>query len=282
MVGILVAGIGYFLTITPIRLLLNISTIPSILLFQLSIILIFSIFLVFFYFYHNKKLLAMALFITFYNTLLSTIASVKVSSLFNLVWESTAIFAVFWVLYFMYANNIFIKKLLKSHKNIYYNSKKLKKSDIVVIVIVALLCVGAFGNIYTHTVVGDPTDSMYPVITPGSLIIVTHIQASQINVGDIIEFKAVFDNNTLYVHQVINITVINGTYYFETKGINNAVPDPKLTPQQDVVGIVVFHVPYVGYIIIFGQIVAILSVTVIIILLLFTPQKRKRIKIRKY
>lgn len=273
-VGILAIGTGYFFTITPLKLLFNVTVIPDILLFNISILFMLSIFLMFFYLYNNKKLLGAAVFISIYNILSSFIVSVKVSSLFNIVWEMLSIFTIFWIMYFVYDKNIYIRKLLKTKKHIDIKTRKIDKSDIIIIVVVGILCVGAFGNVYTHTIVADPTSSMYPVITPGSIVIIKPVPASQISIGDIIEFKADFANGTMYIHKVINITVINNTYYFETKGINNAVVDPKLTPQQNVVGIAVFHAPYLGYIIIYNRIVAIFGVLIIGILILFSPHKK--------
>lgn len=124
---------------------------------------------------------------------------------------------------------------------------------------------GALGGYVTHTISSDPTPSMYPEITPGSLLFIKPASASDISSGDIIEFHAPWANGTLYAHEVVNITDENGQIYFTTRGINNPVNDPGLVPGKDLVGIVEMHIPYLGYPLIYGRVTAAVVMVLLII-----------------
>jgi signal peptidase len=66
----------------------------------------------------------------------------------------------------------------------------------------------------------------------------------KIKVGDVL----VFTRNTLTItHRVKKIKIINGKYYFITKGDNNAKEDLFITPQNKVLGIIKYRIKYIGY-----------------------------------
>ncbi len=82
------------------------------------------------------------------------------------------------------------------------------------------------------------SDSMYPQIKSGDLIIVKSADPENIKVGDPIAF---FDpdskSNSVVIHRVIEITEKNGELAFKTKGDANAVEDQSLVPAKNLVGI---------------------------------------------
>lgn len=87
-------------------------------------------------------------------------------------------------------------------------------------------------------------------ISVGSLVIAYKVPPSQIKVGDIIIYNADIDGTSEeIIHRVINETVINGTYYYTTKG--DANPEPLYfeynIPYKDVIGKVETVIPYLGY-----------------------------------
>lgn len=70
------------------------------------------------------------------------------------------------------------------------------------------------------------TDSMYPDIKSGDLIICRTVDAEDIEVGDIISFYDPAGNGTSVVtHTVVAINDDEGTLSFRTKGINNNTED---------------------------------------------------------
>ena len=70
------------------------------------------------------------------------------------------------------------------------------------------------------------TDSMYPVIESGDLIICQTEQPENIQVGDVIAFFDPAGNGTSIVtHRVIEVTEQNGEIAWRTKGDNNNAED---------------------------------------------------------
>ena len=81
------------------------------------------------------------------------------------------------------------------------------------------------------------SDSMYPDIEKGDLIITKVVDPKEIAVGDTISFYAAEDNyTTIWTHQVIEVIEENGELKFRTQGINNPTPDGKLRDADKVVG----------------------------------------------
>ena len=70
------------------------------------------------------------------------------------------------------------------------------------------------------------TDSMYPIIESGDLIICKGAEAEEIQVGDIIAFFDPAGNGTTIVtHRVIEVVEENGQLAWRTKGDNNNTED---------------------------------------------------------
>lgn len=82
------------------------------------------------------------------------------------------------------------------------------------------------------------TDSMLPEISSGDLIITKHIDAEDVQVGDVIAF---FDpaskGSSVVTHRVIEIVDDNGTTKWRTRGDNNNTEDRTLVPFENLVGI---------------------------------------------
>lgn len=70
------------------------------------------------------------------------------------------------------------------------------------------------------------TDSMYPIIESGDLIICKGAEPEEIQVGDVIAFLDPAGNGTTIVtHRVIEVTEQNGELAWRTKGDNNNTED---------------------------------------------------------
>ena len=113
------------------------------------------------------------------------------------------------------------------------------------------------------------TDSMYPDIHAGDLIITHTIEGDEVKVGDTIAF---FDpaskSGAIVTHQVIEIVEDDGVNKFRTKGIANNTEDKHLVEYEDVVGIYKFRIAGAGNVAMFMQTTAGLIVCVICPLLL--------------
>ena len=81
------------------------------------------------------------------------------------------------------------------------------------------------------------TDSMYPMIESGDLIVCKEIEPADIVVGDVISFVDPAGNGTAIVtHRVVEIVEEGATRMFRTRGDNNNTDDKVLVGPQDIVG----------------------------------------------
>ena len=80
------------------------------------------------------------------------------------------------------------------------------------------------------------TDSMYPDIKSGDLIICKTVDPKDVKVGDVISFYDPASKGTAVVtHMVIEIIDDKGTLSFRTKGINNNTEDRLPVPAEKVI-----------------------------------------------
>ena len=124
------------------------------------------------------------------------------------------------------------------------------------------------------------TDSMYPEIESGDLIICNTAEAEDIAVNDVISFFDPAGNGTSIVtHRVIEIVEENGELGFRTRGDNNNTEDKSLVPADKLVGVYKSRIPNAGHVAMFMQSTAGLIVCVVlpIILLVGYDVIRRRI-----
>ena len=92
------------------------------------------------------------------------------------------------------------------------------------------------------------SDSMYPALQPGDLIIDTAVKdPSKLQIGDIVTYWTIIDGErVLNTHRITGI-YDGGTYrYFETKGDRNTISDPVTVHESEIVGQYKFRIPGVG------------------------------------
>lgn len=98
------------------------------------------------------------------------------------------------------------------------------------------------------------TDSMYPEIESGDLIICNTAEPEAIAVGDVIAFFDPAGNGTSIVtHRVMEITQKDGSLAWKTKGDANNVEDSALVPAEKLVGVYRSRIPGAGNIAMFMQ-----------------------------
>lgn len=124
------------------------------------------------------------------------------------------------------------------------------------------------------------TSSMEPELPVGSLLIITPTDYENIQIGDDITFVR-DESLTLVTHRVIEKD--NLSQKITTQGIANNTSDAP-TSYQNVVGKVVWHIPYVGYLVIFlstaqGKIISIILIVALLsISMLFDKYDSKNSK----
>jgi len=258
--GIGLTALIYLFTVTPASLFLNPGNLPQLLLFSVSFIMILSYYVGFLYLKSGFSLVPGLIFLSLYSIFVALDVSVLVSRLFNLVWEVISLSVILFITDITLREPAIIKKIFKGKKRHGLRYKRQNNGNSVAVLIVGLvvilllLVVLPLATDEPHYAIADPTDSMYPVIDPGSLLIVSHISAGSVTRGMIIVFNAPWENGTLYAHQVIGINYTGNMEYFTTKGVNNPARDPLPVPATDLVGRVSLSIPYLGYVLIYDYI----------------------------
>ena len=118
-----------------------------------------------------------------------------------------------------------------------------------VILILGILVMAIFAMLYpclgwrVHTVISD---SMYPTLQVGEMVVTQQVDPDTIHTGDIIAFHYP-GCDQLVCHRVIDIER-NSFLYFVTKGDANQNPDSRFIPAEGVVGKVQFHTPVLAHI----------------------------------
>lgn len=113
------------------------------------------------------------------------------------------------------------------------------------------------------------TDSMYPYIESGDLIICHTIEGDEVKVGDVISYFDPEGNGTSIVtHRVTEVTTDDNGLAFKTKGDANNVEDSMLVPEKSLVGIYKSRIAGAGNVAMFMQTSTGLIVCVVLPLLL--------------
>jgi signal peptidase len=117
---------------------------------------------------------------------------------------------------------------------------------------IALFCLLAGFSLFTRVapllgsqlyIVGG--GSMEPTIPTGSLVLVTHVDADAIEVGDVITIRG--ESGVVITHRVSGVVDSSRSRSFELKGDANRSPDAGLVPAAAIVGAAGQFIPYAGY-----------------------------------
>lgn len=146
---------------------------------------------------------------------------------------------------------------------------------VAVVVLVAIALAGARLIGFTPYAILSP--SMMPVYQVGDLVYVQQVDDADISEGDVITFVA-DEDLTLVTHRVAGIDTEQGCLY--TKGDANNTVDTAPVLYENVVGVVKFSIPKLGFVSTYlrsesGKFVAIAIVATLILLFLLPELFRK-------
>ncbi|MBU1102158.1 signal peptidase I [Patescibacteria group bacterium] len=117
---------------------------------------------------------------------------------------------------------------------------------IACIALIALLLVfSVFPITGNYKVLIVQSGSMAPAIKTGSVVIVKPV--SDYKIGDVITFGQIAKTKAPTSHRIYDIKVENGNPIYITKGDANNAPDAKEVQKSEIIGKVLFSVPYAGY-----------------------------------
>lgn len=121
----------------------------------------------------------------------------------------------------------------------------------LIAVIACLLIISVFpitGNFKVLTVLSG---SMEPAIKTGSVVVVKPVDNYKIE--DVITFSNPGKPGETITHRIYDMKVTEGRIFYITKGDANNAPDQREIPEREVLGKVLFSIPYLGYAVDFAQ-----------------------------
>ncbi|MCS5715516.1 signal peptidase I [Herbiconiux sp. CPCC 205716] len=93
------------------------------------------------------------------------------------------------------------------------------------------------------------TQSMEPGLPPGTLIIVRPEPVSEIRLGDVLTYQIVSGKPGVVSHRVVEKTfATDGSTTFRTKGDNNDLVDEEPVREVQIVGVLWYSVPLLGWV----------------------------------
>jgi signal peptidase len=111
--------------------------------------------------------------------------------------------------------------------------------------IALLLIVSVFPITGNYKLMIVQSGSMVPAIKMGSVVVVK--PASDYKIGDIITFGPYSKTKPATTHRIHDIKVVDNKPAYITKGDANNVQDQKEITGKDIIGKVLFDIPYVGF-----------------------------------
>ncbi len=139
--------------------------------------------------------------------------------------------------------------------------KIINTTVLTLVILLSLLIIISSLNIGGHTVFTVKSGSMEPAIKAGSVVF--DKKQENYKVGDIITFKVENSKDTI-THRIIGIAGQGLETNFIIKGDANSSPDTKPVMKSNVVGKVLFSIPYLGYLVSFAKTLAGLIILIII------------------
>jgi signal peptidase len=115
----------------------------------------------------------------------------------------------------------------------------------LIIVIAGLLIISAFPITGNYKLMIVQSGSMEPTIKMGSVVMVKPV--SDYKIGDVITFGPYSKTKAPTSHRIYDIKVVDGQPVYITKGDANNAPDAREITKRDVLGKVLFSIPYIGY-----------------------------------
>ncbi len=114
-----------------------------------------------------------------------------------------------------------------------------------IFVVAFLLIISTFPISGNFQVLIVQSGSMEPAIKTGSIVVVKPVKSYKI--GDVITFGPVPRGKVPTTHRIIEMRIESGNPIYMTKGDANEEGDAREVQSKDVLGKVLFDVPYVGY-----------------------------------
>jgi len=120
-----------------------------------------------------------------------------------------------------------------------------------IVVVALLLIVSVFPITGNYKMMIVQSGSMEPAIKMGSIVMVKPVDDYKIN--DVISFGEATKTKAPTTHRIYDMEVQGGEPIYITKGDANDAPDTREIKKSDIIGKVLFDVPFVGYAVDFAK-----------------------------
>ena len=142
-----------------------------------------------------------------------------------------------------------VNKYSDEDKEIDRNYKKSAIILLIIPIILTIIIIYFVSGYFKYYALAIASGSMNPIFDRGSVVITEQINEkydnyNKLKEGEIIAFKA---EKNIVVHRLIRIVNIGDEVYYYTKGDANEEEDNYLIKKENIIGIVRFKIPYIGY-----------------------------------
>ncbi len=162
----------------------------------------------------------------------------------NLDWFTTGTLNLLSILtiYLIFKYKLIKENSIKKKRQNYYS-----KISYIVTVILAIFLICFMLGTFKYEPITILSSSMNPKFDVGDVVIFKKLSDSElekISNGSIIVYSV---NEQNIVHRVINIIKIDNEVFYQTKGDSNDSPDLNLVQIEQIQGVYVFHIKYIGF-----------------------------------
>ena len=142
-----------------------------------------------------------------------------------------------------------VNKYSDKDKEIDRNYKKSSIILLIIPIILTIIIIYFVSGYFRYYALAIASGSMHPVFDRGSVVVTEQVNDkydnyNKLKEGEIIAFKA---EKNIVVHRLIRIVNIGDEVYYYTKGDANEEEDNYLIKKENIIGIVKFTIPYIGY-----------------------------------
>ena len=142
-----------------------------------------------------------------------------------------------------------VNKYSDEDKEIDRNYRKSAIIILIIPIVLTIIIIYFVSGYFRYYALAIASGSMHPIFDRGSVVITEQVNDKYDNYdklkeGEIIAFKA---EKNVVVHRLIRIVNVGDEVYYYTKGDANKEEDNYLIKKENIIGIVRFKIPYIGY-----------------------------------
>ena len=148
------------------------------------------------------------------------------------------------IVVFLFIDSLFEKKKRYALRR---TSRILRVLSVILTAVVIIIMIGTVmlvSNQFQYGALVIATESMTGELNKGDVVIFESYDGQTIQEGQVIVFE---NNNSMIVHRVVDIKIINGIARYYTKGDANEHNDAGYITNADIVGFANYKIPALGY-----------------------------------